>query len=159
VHDTHDSDLLAGALLDLVGMLNSPAQDDILLQEARVSIDRALFPLLVRIGVSGSISVVELADQVGRDHSTISRQMAKLERLGLITRRTGLHDQRTREAAITAAGERAVRSITAARRRLLGRLLSDWTAKDRVTLAQLNRKLADAMKDGRLHQERMVQKS
>jgi hypothetical protein len=28
-----------------------------------------------------------------------------------------------------------------------------------VTLAQLNRKLADAMKDGRLHQERMVQKS
>jgi hypothetical protein len=65
VHDTHDSDLLAGALLDLVGMLNSPAQDDILLQEARVSIDRALFPLLVRIGVSGSISVVELADQVG----------------------------------------------------------------------------------------------
>ena len=140
-------------------MLNSPAQDDILLREAGVSIDRALFPLLVRIGASGSISVVELADQVGRAQSTISRQMPKLERLGLISRQRGLHDQRTREAAITAAGERAVQSITAARRRLLGQLLSKWSVKDRVTLAQLNRKLADAMKAGRMHQERMVRKS
>lgn len=149
MHHTHNSDALAAALLDLVGLLNSPRQDDILLREAGVSIDRALFPLLVRIGVAGSLSVAELADQVGRDHSTVSRQMAKLEALGLVTRRQGAHDQRVREAVITADGRHAVRAITAARRRLLGKLLVDWSQEDRQALARLNRKLADAMRQGR----------
>lgn len=154
MQDTYNYDALAGALIDLVGMLNSPRQDDILLREAGVSMDRALFPLLVRIGRAGSVSVVELADQVGRDHSTISRQTARLESLGLISRRQGVRDQRMREAAITAAGQRAVRAITAARRRLLGRLLADWAPEEREAVARLNRKLADAMKEARLREER-----
>lgn len=119
-----------------------------MLREAGVSIDRALFPLLVRIGASGSLSVAELADQVGRDHSTVSRQMARLETLGLVTRRPAALDQRVREAAITADGRHAVRAITAARRRLLGKLLADWSQEDRQALARLNRKLADAMRQG-----------
>jgi DNA-binding MarR family transcriptional regulator len=156
VYDTHNQDALAAALLDLLGLLNSPRQDDILLREAGVSIDRALFPLLVRIGAAGSMSVIELADQVGRDQSTISRQTAKLESLGLISRRQGTHDQRVREAAITAAGKRTVRAITAARRRLLGKLLADWSPEDRKAVARLNRKLADTMRAARLHEERIA---
>jgi DNA-binding MarR family transcriptional regulator len=146
VYHAHNTDMLAGALRDLVGMLNSPRQDDILLEEAGIAIDRALFPLLVRIGVAGSLGVVELAQLVGRDHSTVSRQTAKLEELGLIARRHGKRDRRVREAAITAEGRRAVRAITAALRRLLGRLLADWSEEDRQALARLNRKLADAMR-------------
>jgi DNA-binding MarR family transcriptional regulator len=153
VHDTHNYDALAAALLDLLSLLNSPRQDDILLREAGLSIDRALFPLLVRIGAAGSVSVVELADQVGRDHSTISRQTAKLESLGLISRRQGARDQRVREAAISEAGRHAVRAITAARRRLLGKLLADWSREDREALARLNRKLADAMRKARRREE------
>jgi DNA-binding MarR family transcriptional regulator len=147
---------LAAALRDLMGLLNSPRQDDILLREAGVSIDRALFPLLVRIGAAGSLSVVELADQVGRDHSTISRQTSKLESLGLVSRRRGPRDQRLREAAITAAGESAVQAITAARRRLLGGLLADWSPEDREAVARLTRKLSDAMREARLRHERAV---
>ena len=149
MHDTHNYDALATALLDLVGLLNSPRQDDILLNEARVPMDRALFPLLVRIGAAGSLSVAELADQVGRDHSTISRQTAKLENLGLIRRQQGVRDQRVREAVITDEGRRTVRAITAARRRLLGKLLANWSQEDRDALARLNRKLADAMSKAR----------
>ena len=145
MHHTDNFDVLVAALLDLVGLLNSPRRDDILIREAGVSIDRALFPLLVRIDAAGSLSVVELAEQVGRDQSTISRQTAKLETLGLITRRQRAGDQRVREAVITADGRRAVQSITAARRRLLRRLLADWSQKDRQALAHLNRKLVDAM--------------
>lgn len=156
MHDTHNNDALAGALLDLSGLLNSPRQDDVLLREAGVSIDRALFPLLVRIGAAGSVSVVELADQVGRDHSTISRQTAKLESQGLISRRQGVRDQRMREAVITPAGERVVRAITEARRRLLRKLLADWTPEEQEAVARLNRKLADAMKEARLRDERAV---
>ena len=151
MYRAHNSDLLAGALRDLVGVLNSPRQDEVLIREAGVSIDRALFPLLVRIGASGSLSVVELAEQVGRDHSTVSRQTAKLGKLGLVARRRSKRDQRVREAVITDEGRRAVRAITTARRRLLGRLLADWSEGDRQALARLNRKLADAMMKARLY--------
>jgi DNA-binding MarR family transcriptional regulator len=137
--------MLAGALRDLVGFLNSPRQDDVLMRAAGIAIDRALFPLLVRIGSAGSLGVVELAEQAGRDHSTVSRQVAKLESLGLVSRRANKSDQRVREAAITEEGKRAVRAITNARRRLLGKLLADWSQEDRDALARLNRKLADAM--------------
>src|SRR5271169_462589 len=147
--NTHNYDSLALALIDLVGMLNSPRQDDILLKEAGVSLDRALFPLLVRIGASRSLNVAELAEQVGRDHSTVSRQTAKLANLGLVTRRQAVRDQRVREAVITADGRRAVKAITMARRRLFGKLLADWSVEDRETLAHLNRRLADAMMKAR----------
>lgn len=149
MYRAHNSDALAGALIDLVGLLNSPRQDDILIREAGVSLDRALFPLLVRIGTFGALNVVELAQQVGRDHSTVSRQTTKLERLGLVTRRQGAGDRRLREAVITDKGRRTVRAFTKARRRLLGRLLADWSQEDRRALARLNRKLADAMRKAR----------
>jgi len=144
--NTHNYDSLALALIDLVGMLNSPRQDDILLKEAGVSLDRALFPLLVRIGASRSLNVAELAEQVGRDHSTVSRQTAKLESLGLVKRRPGKADQRAREAMITADGRRLVQAITRARRRLFHKHLAGWTPADLQALARLDRRLADAMR-------------
>jgi DNA-binding MarR family transcriptional regulator len=149
MHDTHKYDALALALIDLVGMLNSPRQDEILLKEAGVLIDRALFPLLVRIGASKSLNVADLAEQVGRDQSTVSRQTAKLEGMGLIERRAGAADQRAREATITAAGRRLVGAITNARRRLFDRLFAGWSIEDVEALTRLNRRLADAMRDGR----------
>jgi DNA-binding MarR family transcriptional regulator len=145
---THSSDALALALLELVGMLNSPRQDEILLREAGVSLDRALFPVLVRIGMVKSLNISELAEQVGRDHSTVSRQTAKLEKLGLIRRTQSKRDQRVREASISGDGRGLVEAITKARRRLFGRLLSDWTEGDVRALSRLNRRLADAMRAG-----------
>lgn len=152
MHNTHYSDVLATALIDLVGMLNSPRQDDVLLKEAGVSLDRALFPLLVRIAMAGSIGVVELAEQASRDHSTISRQLAKLETMALIDRQTAQKDQRVRQAAITERGAQMVMAITQARRRLLDRLLADWSSDEREAVARLCRKLADAMKAARSSQ-------
>jgi DNA-binding MarR family transcriptional regulator len=150
VHHTHDIDAIAAAMMDLIGLLNSPRQDDVLLDAAGVSLPRALFPLLVRIGASGAIGVGLLAEQMGRDHSTISRQVAALENLGLVKRRANADDSRINEAAITDKGRQTVSRIAKARRKLLGRLLSDWSEKERHDLARLNRKLADAMRLARL---------
>jgi len=145
VYRTHKDELLAGALIDLVGFLNSPQRDDVLLREAGVSLDRALFPLLVRLGAQGALGVGELADLVGRDHSTISRQIAKLETLGLIARRARGEDQRVRAAEITKEGEVVARAIGAARQRLFDRLFASWSDEDREAVGRLNRKLADAL--------------
>jgi DNA-binding MarR family transcriptional regulator len=153
MHSAHNYDALAQALIDLVGMLNSPRQDEVLLKEAGVSLDRALFPLLVRIGASSTLKVTDLAAQVGRDHSTVSRQTARLEDLGLIKRRPGRADQRAREAVITADGRRLVQAITKARRRLLDKLLGDWSATDLEAIAQLNRRLADAMRNAQISRD------
>src|SRR5579862_6174719 len=72
------------ALIDLVGMMNRPQRDTALIREAGISLDRALFPLLVGIERKGPIGVGELADRVGRDYTTVSRQVAKLESLKLV---------------------------------------------------------------------------
>ncbi len=64
MYSTRDVDAIAAALIDLTGCLNSPRQDEVLLRAAGVSLDRALFPLLVRLSAA-TLSVVQLADQVG----------------------------------------------------------------------------------------------
>ena len=143
--DTHKDELLAGALMDLVGFLNSPRRDDFLLNEAGVSLDRALFPILVRLGAQGPLSVADLAEQAGRDHSTVSRQIAKLQSQGLVVRYASGDDRRVRGAKITERGETVVRAIASARQRLFDRLFATWSDEERAALGRLNRKLADAM--------------
>jgi len=137
------------ALIDLMSFLASPRRDDRLLREAGVDLDRALFPLLVRLSMTGPLSVAGLADQVGRDHTTISRQLAKLEGLGLVARAAGGADRRVRAAGLTPAGEAIVEAITAARRRLLAGALADWSAADRAQLASLNRRFVEALAAGK----------
>ena len=131
------------ALIDLVGMMNRPQRDTALIQEAGISLDRALFPLLVGIERKGPIGVGELADLVGRDYTTVSRQVSKLASLGLVKRRAGKADQRVREAAITAKGRVMTDALDAARERLASILLANWRKRDLRGLARLMRRFAD----------------
>src|SRR5580700_7900864 len=103
VQNTHiDEQLrqLHGALLDIVAAINRPQRDEALIREAGIPLDRALFPLLVSVERFGPIGVVDLADRIGRDYTTVSRQVAKLPSLGLIERRDNDADRRVREAAV-----------------------------------------------------------
>ncbi len=149
MYNTHNVDAVAAALLDLMGRMNSPRHDEVLLKAAGVRLDRALFPLLVGLSRSKKISVSALADQVGRDPSTVSRQLAKLESLGMVARPPPGEDLRTREAVITKAGARAILAITQARRFLLGEILREWSAEEREEFARLLQRFADSMKEPR----------
>lgn len=131
------------ALLDLVGFFNRPQNDAVLVREAGVSLDRALFPLLVRIERRGPLSVGELADLVGRDYTTISRQVAKLESLDLVTRRPGKADRRVTEAVVTEKGQAVSELFDAARERLAQKALADWSEQDLQELARLLRRFTD----------------
>jgi DNA-binding MarR family transcriptional regulator len=142
---TMDEDLrqLHDALLDLSGLLNRPQADSALIAEAGIELDRALFPLLVRIDRRGPIGVVDLADLAGRDHTTVSRQVAKLESLGLVERRPDPSDGRVRLAAATPKAQELTRALDDARQRLWTDALSTWTRADRRDLVRLIGKLAD----------------
>jgi DNA-binding MarR family transcriptional regulator len=145
VQNTRDLQVLGMALVDLLGFLNSPQRDEALLREAGVTLDRALFPLLVAVGRRGSLGVAELGELVGRDHTTVSRQLAKLELLSLVQRSGGTEDRRRRDAILTEAGSSVVSAITAARMRLLGRALAEWNEPEIAGLAFHLRHFADAL--------------
>src|SRR6516162_2171142 len=146
VRNTHNSGVLRRlheALIDVVGFVNRPQNDVILLREAGVSLDRALFPLLVLIQRRGPLAVGELADRVGRDYTTVSRQVAKLEQLGLVARRAGKADRRVTEAVVTEKGQAISEMLDVARERLAGNALAGWSQHDLEDLARLLRRFAD----------------
>ena len=137
---------LHGALLDIVGAMNRPQRDETLIRAARIRLDRALFPLLVAIERFGPVGVVELAGGVGRDYTTVSRQVAKLESLGLIKRQARPGDGRVRAAIVTAKGKAMTDRIDAAREKLVGAIFAQWSDGDIQDLVRLTRKFADAFK-------------
>ena len=139
---------LHGAVLDIVGMINGPERDEMMIREAGIQLDRALFPLLVLVERLGPIGVVELADRVGRDYTTVSRQLAKLESLTLIKRQPGAEDRRVREAVVAPKGKAMTNRIDVARERVLQAGFAAWDEKEVATLARLMRKFADAMREG-----------
>jgi DNA-binding MarR family transcriptional regulator len=139
---------LHGAMIDLVGVLNRPQGDTILLREAGLALDRALFPLLVVIERRGPIGVGELADRAGRDYTTVSRQVAKLESLGLVVRRTSPANRRVNEAVVTDKGRAMTDTIDAARERLAASILAAWNKQDLEDLTRLLRRFADDLMAG-----------
>jgi DNA-binding MarR family transcriptional regulator len=141
---------LREALLDLTGVLNRPQPDAALIALAGVDLERALFPLLVRVERRGPLAIGELAQLCGRDYSTVSRQISKLERLGLVTRVVAAADARVTQAQISAKGRAITKALDAAREKLMTRLLITWDREDVAELARLLRRLADdALKFGR----------
>ena len=148
MQNTHISGVLRRlheALIDVVGFVNRPQNDVILLREAGVSLDRALFPLLVLIQRRGPLAVGELADRVGRDYTTVSRQVAKLESLGLVERKAAAADRRISLASVTAKGKAMTEVVDRTRERLFGAMFATWDDHDVEELVRLMRKFADGM--------------
>ena len=150
VQNTHMSDqlrVLHRAVLDIVGVMNRPQNDEAMIKAAAIPLDRALFPLLVGIERFGPIGVVELADRVGRDYTTVSRQVAKLESLGLAQRRASAADRRVREAVVTRKGKAMTDAVDAARDRMGRAIFEKWDARQMDELVRLMRKFADALQE------------
>jgi DNA-binding MarR family transcriptional regulator len=148
VQNTHIGDQLRrlhGALIEIVSVMNRPQRDEALIREAGIPLDRALFPLLVLIERLGPIGVVELADRVGRDYTTVSRQVAKLESLDLVRRRESVADRRVREAVVTPKGKAMTDLVDAARERISRSIFETWDMHEMDELVRLMRKFADAV--------------
>jgi DNA-binding MarR family transcriptional regulator len=148
VQNTHIGDQLRqlhSAVLDIVSVMNRPQRDEALIREAGIPLDRALFPLLVGIERFGPIGVVELADGVGRDYTTVSRQVAKLESLDLVERRESVTDRRVREAVVSPKGKAMTDRLDAARDRIGRGIFERWDPHEMDELVRLMRKFADAV--------------
>lgn len=134
---------LATAFSDLSTHLNQPLLHNRVLEVAGVSLDAALARLLVGIHRHGPLGVVDLSDRSGRDHTTVSRQVAKLAELGLVERKVSDEDRRVSKIAATARGARISRALSVAHQKLVQPVLDDWSERDLVELTRLMRRLAD----------------
>ncbi|MFL9582822.1 MarR family winged helix-turn-helix transcriptional regulator [Stenotrophomonas sp. AB1(2024)] len=148
VQDTHISAEMKSlhlSMVSLVSVMNRPRNDERLIQEAGVKLDQALFRLLVVIERVGPIGVVELADRLGRDYTTISRQVAKLATMELITRQGNPQDRRIREATIAPKGKDMTDRLDAARERMGRAIFETWAPQEVSDLVRLMAKFAGAM--------------
>jgi DNA-binding MarR family transcriptional regulator len=134
---------LRDALLDLEGVINRPQPDAAAIGVAGVDLDRALYPLLVRIARRGRLGIVELSELNGRNYTTISRQVSKLEALGLVVRCENPHDNRVRAVEASERGREMTRRLDDARQKIAEKLLNHWDPDDVHTLSRLMRRAAD----------------
>lgn len=93
---------------------------------------------------AGPLSVGEVAEAVGVDQPRASRLVQQSVELGLVRREADPDDARRTRIALTDEGARILRGFRGDRRETISGALADFTDAERVELARLLAKLADA---------------
>ena len=116
--------------------------------EVHPDLDVASYTVLVTISdlsasLPGGVRAIDVADTLGLHKSTMSRNIAVLERLGLVGREPSAEDARARILSITDSGRAALDATVTARRARVSSILSRWSAADVRDLARLLGQLND----------------
>lgn len=86
--------------------------------------------LLAHLTEQRGCRATDLAAHYQLDKSTVSRQVAALEQLGLVERRPDPDDQRVQALHPTQAGDQVLANATARRQEVFQRRLADWSEDD-----------------------------
>jgi DNA-binding MarR family transcriptional regulator len=93
--------------------------------------------VLLRALSTGPMRASALAEAVESDPSTVSRQVAALVRDGFVERRADPEDGRASLLVLTAKADEVLRAQNEIRVEHFNRMLSDWSAHDLRTFAEL----------------------
>nr|WP_164395380.1 MarR family winged helix-turn-helix transcriptional regulator [Streptomyces harenosi] len=93
------------------------------------------YTLLGHLEERGGCRATDLAAHYALDKSTVSRQVAALERAGLVERRLDAEDHRVQVLYLTEAGRRILAQVTESRRTAFRERLADWPEEDLVRFA------------------------
>ncbi|WP_460061529.1 MarR family winged helix-turn-helix transcriptional regulator [Streptomyces sp. YKOK-I1] len=94
------------------------------------------YTLLGHLEESGGCRATDLAALHALDKSTVSRQVAALERAALIERRVDAEDHRVQLLHLTDAGRRILGQVTESRRAAFRERLADWPQGDLERFAE-----------------------
>lgn len=116
--------------------------------EVHPDLDVASYTVLVTISdlersIPGGVRAIDVADTLGLHKSTMSRNIAVLEGLGLVTREPSPEDARARILTITEPGRGSLDAAISARRARVSSILGRWSAGDVRDLARLLGQLND----------------
>lgn len=93
------------------------------------------YPVLLYIYDNETVRAHEVVEAIGVDKATVSRQIAQLQDLGLVTRTSDPSDRRAQSVALTDVGQSKVGDLTKRRRAEFMERLDDWSAADLELLA------------------------
>jgi DNA-binding MarR family transcriptional regulator len=114
-----------------------------------VRVDRAGYLAMRVLDDVGPVSTNALAQALHLDGSTVTRQIAPLERTGLIERRRDPADGRSSTIALTPEGRRVMGDVQDERRRCIEALVGGWDFTAQADLAaaltRLNSSLVDSV--------------
>src|ERR1700712_3155694 len=100
-------------------------------------LDRMALMVLGTLTHCGPSRLTTVAERTGLDPSTVSRQVADLEKAGLLARDADPEDRRAILLEATAEGRAVLDRLSRGRRKRVERLLSDWQPEDIVTFGRL----------------------
>jgi DNA-binding MarR family transcriptional regulator len=113
-----------------------------------VRVDRAGYLAMRTLDALGPVSANGLARALGLDASTVTRQIAALERQGYVERCANPADGRSCTIVLTPAGSRAMNEVQRERREQIRLLVSDWDSGGQAdlgtSLSRLNAALVDS---------------
>jgi DNA-binding MarR family transcriptional regulator len=116
-----------------------------------VRVDRAGYLAMRMLDDLGPVSTNALAQALHLDASTVTRQIAALERDGLVARRPDPADGRSSIIALTPGGRQSMGEVEQERRRCIEALVRDWGSGAQADLAcaltRLNASLVDSVGD------------
>ncbi len=101
------------------------------------ALDRAAYLLLDRLDRHGPANIKALADALGIDSSTVTRQAAPLVGAALVGRVRNPADRRAVRLALTPLGAERLAEVRAGREELIRRLLGDWPADEQRAFCAL----------------------
>ena len=110
-------------------------------RQVHPDMEPAAYGLLSVIRRKGPIRLTELASCIGVGKPSVSRQIAFLESLGLVSKEADPLDGRAQSIRLTARGEDKMHQVQDARREVFRERLSEWPAEDLQALAAYMGKL------------------
>lgn len=110
-------------------------------RQVHPDMEPAAYGLLTVIRREGPIRLTELASCIGVGKPSVSRQIAFLESIGLVSKEADPLDGRAQTIRLTPKGEEKMHQVQDARREVFRERLGEWPVEDLQTLAAYMAKL------------------
>jgi DNA-binding MarR family transcriptional regulator len=140
------------SVVSIVRVATLPRVQERFVAQSGVALERAAYGVLRELEEDRPVRLTELANRIGLDLSTVSRQVKALESASLVVRSEDPVDRRAAGVRLSDSGAEALGRLQQVRHRFFAEVLADWPAEDRNRLAPLLERLAREVRElgGRL---------
>lgn len=138
---------LIESLVSIVSFFNRTDRDQAFIKQAGVDLEAVSFQLFVTIGRMQPTNVSDLANLLGKSHSSVSRQIDKLEQKQLVTTKDGEKDARVRSIVLSESGEELKKVLDKTRVEMIDSTLKDWSEGEKKDLLGNLEHLARTLKN------------
>jgi Transcriptional regulators len=138
---------LINSLVSIVSFFNRTDRDRAFVKAAGINLEATSFQLFVTIGRMQPTNVSDLANMLGKSHSSVSRQIDKLEQKKLVETRGSEKDARIRTVELSKQGQEITEVINQTRLKEVDAVLSKWTDDEKQQLVADLEHLANTLNE------------